>query len=60
MASKIRMNMKKGIWIVSTEVYGVDVICTAGDVRKALRGIQSDIKYIELNLYHAVIRSEES
>lgn len=58
--SKIKMKVHKGIWVCSTELYGVEITCMASCVRDGLRGLEADIKYIELNLYRHVIKAEQS
>ena len=58
--SKIKMFINNGVWIASAEVYGVEAVCTAGDIRTALQGLEADIKYLELNMYHAVVRGQKS
>ena len=48
--SKIKLLMKQGVWIASTEFYGVECVCTADSVKTALRGLQKDMNYIEREL----------
>ena len=57
--NKINMKIHRGVWIASVMFYGVELICTGDSVSTVLRGLQSDMKYVEENLYHAVIRSEK-
>lgn len=58
--NKINMVMKNGVWIASVVFYNVLCVCQSDSLPGALRGLQSDMKWIELNLYYAVIRSEQS
>lgn len=53
-----QMRINNGIWTVSTEAYGVEIICCADDVRHALRGVKNDLEYVEQGLYEAVLRQE--
>ena len=56
--NKIYMRCNKGVWVASTVFYGVEVVCTSESLRASLRGIQTDMKYIESNLYRQVLREE--
>lgn len=49
-----QMRINSGIWTVSTELYGIEIICCADDVRYALRGVRDDIDYIGANLYNTL------
>ena len=53
-----QMRINDGIWTVSTELYEVEIICCAGDVRQALRGVKNGLEYVERGLYEAVLREE--
>jgi hypothetical protein len=52
------MRINNGIWTVSTELWGVEIICCADDVRHALRGVKNDLGYVEQGLYEALLREE--
>lgn len=53
-----QMRINNGIWTVSTELWGVEIICCADDVRHALRGVKNDLGYVEQGLYEALLREE--
>lgn len=56
--NKIYMRCNKGVWVASTMFYGVEVVCTSESLKTSLRGIQTDMRYIEINLYWKVLKEE--
>jgi hypothetical protein len=54
--NKIKMRCRNGIWVVSVTYYNVYVVCMADSVRSALRGLKTDMSYIEHGLSIALSR----
>ena len=57
---KIKMSCTQGLWTVSTEFYNVHMVCIARSISEALRGLQSDMRYVEYNLAVRLWRKEAS